>query len=112
MIVDNEQRELDTDTEGYLVNPDDWDRTVAEQLASQESIDLTAEHWRVLEFMRNYFEEHGIAADARHVIKYMDEDMGMGKAAHNHLFKLFPYGYVKQACKIAGMKRPRAWSTG
>jgi len=28
------------------------------------------------------------------------------------IFTLFPYGYVKQACKIAGMKRPRAWSTG
>ena len=28
------------------------------------------------------------------------------------LFELFPYGYVAQACKIAGMKRPRAWSTG
>jgi tRNA 2-thiouridine synthesizing protein E len=30
----------------------------------------------------------------------------------NALFVLFPYGYVKQACKIAGMRRPRAWSTG
>jgi len=30
----------------------------------------------------------------------------------NDLFVLFPYGYVKQACKIAGMRRPRAWSTG
>lgn len=28
------------------------------------------------------------------------------------LFNLFPYGYVKQACKISGMKRPRGWSTG
>ena len=28
------------------------------------------------------------------------------------LVELFPYGYVKQTCKIAGMKRPRAWSTG
>jgi tRNA 2-thiouridine synthesizing protein E len=28
------------------------------------------------------------------------------------LFDLFPYGYVGQACKIAGMKRPRGWSTG
>jgi len=28
------------------------------------------------------------------------------------VFELFPYGYVKQACKIAGMKKPRAWSTG
>jgi len=28
------------------------------------------------------------------------------------MFELFPYGYVKQACKIAGMRKPRAWSTG
>jgi len=34
------------------------------------------------------------------------------KAAKGRLFQLFPYGYVKQACKIAGMMRPRAWSTG
>jgi len=34
------------------------------------------------------------------------------KTAKQYLFKLFPYGYVKQACKIAGMQRPRAWSTG
>ena len=35
------------------------------------------------------------------------------RGAHrNRLFELFPYGYVQQACKIAGMIRPRAWSTG
>jgi hypothetical protein len=27
-------------------------------------------------------------------------------------FEFFPYGYLRQACKIAGMRRPRAWSTG
>jgi len=36
----------------------------------------------------------------------------LGKDAQKKLFELFPYGYVKQACKIAGMRRPRAWSTG
>ena len=35
-----------------------------------------------------------------------------GSDAQKKLFELFPYGYVKQACKIAGMRRPRAWSTG
>ncbi|HDK03426.1 MAG TPA: sulfite reductase subunit gamma, partial [Gammaproteobacteria bacterium] len=32
--------------------------------------------------------------------------------AGSYLFTLFPYGYVKQACKLAGMRRPRAWSSG
>ena len=34
------------------------------------------------------------------------------RADRNDLFRLFPYGYVKQAYKIAVMRRPRAWSTG
>jgi tRNA 2-thiouridine synthesizing protein E len=45
-------------------------------------------------------------------MKHLAEYKGMGKAGRNDLFVLFPYGYVKQACKIAGMRRPRAWSTG
>jgi sulfur relay (sulfurtransferase) DsrC/TusE family protein len=40
------------------------------------------------------------------------EELGYGGRARGRLFELFPYGYVKQACKVAGMKRPRAWSTG
>lgn len=28
------------------------------------------------------------------------------------MYELFSYGYVRQACKIAGMRQPRAWSTG
>ena len=112
MILDSEQREVERDAEGYLIDPGDWDKSVAQQLASQENIELTEQHWQVLEFMRRYYDEHGIAADARYVIKFMETDMLLGKQAHNHLFKLFPYGYVKQACKVAGMQRPRAWSTG
>lgn len=103
---------LETDAEGYLVEPEVWDRTVAVQLAQREGLVLQAEHWPVLEFMRDYYAEHQIAVDARHVIRYMAEELGLGRAARKRLYELFPYGYVQQACKIAGMKRPRAWSTG
>jgi len=101
-----------TDAEGYLVDPTEWDETVAEKLARREDITLTEEHWKVLRFMRGYFDEHGIAADARFVIKFLKDELGLGTAGRNYLFQLFPYGYVQQACKIAGMRRPRAWSTG
>ena len=103
---------VETDEEGYLVDPGEWNALVAEQFARQEGIVLTDVHWGVLNFMRAFFEEHQVAADARFVIKHMAEDMGLGSQARNDLFKLFPYGYVKQACKIAGMRRPRSWSTG
>lgn len=100
---------LATDDEGYLVDPGDWDETVAVELARREGIELTDDHWRAVRFMRSYLDDHQIAPDARHVMKHLTEETGAGR---NRLFELFPYGYVQQACKIAGMRRPRAWSTG
>lgn len=98
------------DIEGYLVDPMQWNESLAEEFARQENIQLTEVHWDVIRFMRQYYEEHLIAPDARYSIKHLSEKFG--KDARNKLFELFPYGYVQQACKIAGMKRPRNWSTG
>ncbi|MHB1676303.1 MAG: TusE/DsrC/DsvC family sulfur relay protein [Sulfuriferula sp.] len=98
------------DIEGYLIEPQDWNEAIAEEFARQENIQLTDEHWIVIRFMREYYEEHQIAPDARFAIKHLTEQLGA--VSRNKLFELFPYGYVKQACKIAGMKRPRGWSTG
>lgn len=98
------------DEEGYLIETGDWSEEVARALASEENIVLTDDHWDALNFMREYYEEHQVAADARFVIKHLAKRVG--KDAQKMLFVLFPYGYVKQACKIAGMRRPRAWSTG
>lgn len=98
------------DGEGYLIEPKEWDEDVARVLAARENIELEDDHWEVLRFMRAYYEEHQIAPDARHAIKHLQSRVG--PEARNRMFELFPYGYVAQACKIAGMKRPRAWSTG
>jgi len=112
MALELEGRALAVDDEGYLVDPVNWNEQVAQALARQERIVLSEEHWAVIHFMREYYESHQIAPDARHVMKHLAEIKGAGKAGRNDLFALFPYGYVKQACKIAGMRRPRAWSTG
>lgn len=100
------------DDEGYLIDPGDWDETVADALARDEGIALTGLHWQVLRFMRQFHEEHQVAPDARFVIKFLAGEAGLGDKARERMFELFPYGYVRQACKIAGMRRPRAWSTG
>lgn len=105
-----ETPDFETDAEGYLVDPSAWTEPIARELARREGITLTDEHWRVIGFMRDYFASHQIAADARFAIRHLAETHGA--TARKRLFELFPYGYVKQACKIAGMRRPRAWSTG
>jgi TusE/DsrC/DsvC family sulfur relay protein len=100
------------DDEGYLVDPSEWSEAVAEEIAGEEQLLLTGEHWKVFGFMREYYDEHQIAPDARFTIKFLAQELDYGRAARKRLFELFPYGYVKQACKVSGMKRPRAWSTG
>ena len=86
---------------------------MALELAREEGLDLNEEHWITINFMREYQAGHGITPDIRHVAKHLSRHLGCDKkVAKKRIFELFPYGYVKQACKIAGMMRPRAWSTG
>ena len=101
------------DSEGYLFDTDDWSKDFAAIVAEEEGITLDDQYWSVIDFIRGYFDEHQVAPDVRHVtrnIAVVHEHSK--KEAKKILFDMFPYGYVKQACKLAGMKKPRAWSTG
>lgn len=105
--------DLQRDPEGYLVNPEEWNEDIAMQLANEEEISLNDTYWLILKFMRQYYHEHSIAPDVRHVSSFISKELECSKSdAKKMIFELFPYGYVKQACKISGMKKPRAWSTG
>ena len=99
-----------TDDEGYLVDPGTWSEELAVELAQRENIELSDAHWDAIRFMREFYQEHQVIPDVRFVARHLATRFGA--ASRNMIFELFPYGYVKQACKIAGMKRPRGWSTG
>jgi TusE/DsrC/DsvC family sulfur relay protein len=98
---------LETDEEGYLLDPALWNRAVAERIAEDEGLDLDAERWYVVDFVRRYYEERSSVPEARTLLKAMGQDLGREKATRKYLYQLFPYGYGQQACKIAGMRKPR-----
>lgn len=99
------------DEYGYLTDPDLWSRDFAHHTAQILGIDLTPAHWDIIAIIRAYKQDHGVAADVRHVLAHLGAQ-GMGKKdAKALLFDLFPT-YAGHACKIAGMQQPRAWSTG
>ena len=88
-------------------------RVIAESQARRFIVDTLESTIPLLRFMRGFWAEHRIAPDVRHVVDFLVKEQGFDKKrAKEHLFRLFPYGYVKQACKIAGMRKPRVWSTG
>ena len=113
MAVEKGDMVAERDSEGYLVDPDAWNEDLAVELAREEGIELGDEHWLVIRYIRDYASDYGIVPDIRHAARYLAGRLDCGKKeGKRRIFELFPYGYVKQACKIAGMRRPRAWSTG
>lgn len=111
--VDVSGQEIHLDEHGFLIDPDEWTPAVAEAMAAKLGLALTQDHWDVVAFMREFLAEHGVAADARFVMRFLDERAASrGLTGKDLLFQLFPYGYVGQACRLAGMRQPRAWSTG
>ncbi|MDA8078232.1 MAG: TusE/DsrC/DsvC family sulfur relay protein [Nitrospiraceae bacterium] len=58
------------DDDGYLVNMDDWNETIASALAEREGIgELTADKMAILKFMRDYYREYNFFPILRFVCK-------------------------------------------
>ena len=97
---------VEHDEEGYITELSDWSKELAELIAEDENIDMTDEHWEVVQFLRDYYEEYQIAPAVRVLIKAIKKSMGKEKGNNKYLYTLFPYGPAKQACKIAGLPKP------
>lgn len=94
------------DEEGYLKDIGQWNQELADAIAASENIAMTQEHWDVVNFLRDYYEEYQIAPAIRVLVKEMKKKFGPEKGDQKYLYELFPYGPAKQACKIAGLPKP------
>jgi tRNA 2-thiouridine synthesizing protein E len=97
---------VEADEEGYLVDINQWNEELAGLIAKDEGVNMTAEHWEVVNFLREYYAEYQIAPAVRVLTKAAAKRMGPDKGNNKYLYELFPYGPAKQACKIAGLPKP------
>jgi tRNA 2-thiouridine synthesizing protein E len=97
---------IETDEEGYIQDISLWTRELAEFIAKDENIEMSDDHWEVVNFLREYYEEYQIAPAVRVLIKAIKKSLGTEKGNSKYLYELFPYGPAKQACKIAGLPKP------
>ncbi len=94
------------DEEGYIINLADWTEPLAGVIAQSEGLELTQNHWEVINFLREYYSEFQIAPAIRVLTKAIGKKLGPDKGNNKYLYDLFPYGPAKQACKIAGLPKP------
>jgi len=106
MAITVGDKSLETDEEGYLVNLSDWTEDVANEIAKSENVEMTQNHWEVVNFLREYYNEYQIAPAVRVLTKAIGKKLGPDKGNSKYLYELFPYGPAKQACKIAGLPKP------
>lgn len=91
---------VELDEDGFVVVLEQWDEEVAKFLAKEEGIDeLNEDHWKLIQYLRDYFAEYGIAP----MIRKMTKQSGFSL---KEIYDLFPSGPAKGACKVAGLPKP------
>lgn len=94
------------DQDGYLLELGDWSEAVAEALAAQEELTLSAEHWEILQLLRAFYCEFQLSPATRPLIKYVALKLGPEKGNSLHLNRLFKGTPAKLAAKLAGLPKP------
>ena len=86
---------------GYLVDFDAWDKTFANMIASEWDLPagLTEAHWSVIRFIRDRFSFKG-------AVPVVYEICSTYNLTLDAFHKLFPTGYRRGACRIAGVPVP------
>lgn len=91
---------VELDEDGFIVEPDQWSEELVKVFAKTEGVEnLTEEHWKVINYLRDYFKQFGIAP----MIRKLCKDTGF---TLKEIYDLFPSGPAKGACKLAGLPKP------
>lgn len=99
-LIENDKVKFNVDEDGFMENPEEWNIDIALALALTEDIqELTDNHWKVINYLRDYFKQYGIAP----MIRKLCKETGFSLKT---IYELFPSGPAKGACKVAGLAKP------
>jgi tRNA 2-thiouridine synthesizing protein E len=98
--VEYKGKTYEVDEDGFLQDPESWDKDFAAYVKEQEGIsELTDEHWKVINVLQDYYKKNGIAPMVRILSKVTGFKL-------KYIYELFPSGPGKGACKMAGLPKP------
>lgn len=88
------------DNDGFLVEMSSWTREIAEELARENNLGpLTDDHWKIIEFVKEYYTRVGVGPPIVKISKYTG-------FSTKYICELFPCGVAKGAYRLAGLPRP------
>jgi tRNA 2-thiouridine synthesizing protein E len=91
---------IEVDEDGFMAEPENWNEDIALALATTEGVAALSEaHWKVVHYLRNYYQQFGIAPMIRKLCKETGYSL-------KEIYDMYPSGPAKGACKVAGLPKP------
>ena len=92
--------EIEVDEDGFIQEPEKWNKEMAEDLAKEEeAYPLSEDAWKLVNYLRNYYLEFEIAPPVRMLTRQTGLDL-------KYIYQMFPKGPAAGACKVAGLPKP------
>lgn len=85
--------------EGFLTEYDEWNEEIGAELASNIGIEMTDEHWQLINWLRADYKEQGETATTRRV-------QTVGGFPTKRQFQLFPKKPARKMSYVAGLPKP------
>ena len=91
--------EVQINDEGFLTEYDEWGEDIATELAANIGVEMTDDHWALIKWLREDYQEKGETATTRRV-------QNAGGFPTKQQFQLFPKKPAKKMAYIAGLPKP------
>lgn len=99
-VIEIAGKQVNVNDEGFMTVYDEWNEDIAKVLAKQIEIDMTDEHWKIVQFLRDDYKVQGETATSRRV-------QTVGGVPIKEQFLLFPKKPAKKMAYIAGLPKPK-----
>lgn len=89
---------IEVNEEGFMTNFSQWNKTIGEELAKENNINLTPRHWQIIDYIQDEYKKE-VPLSIRKIGK-------SGVVDIKEFYELFPKAPLKTATKIAGVPKP------
>lgn len=96
---------MELDADGHLRDPEQWTPALARRLAADDGVELDQDHWWLIDVVRRYHQQYGNPPLMRTLVAALRAERGEEFGSRD-LYRLFPDGPVRLACKYAGLPKP------
>jgi dissimilatory sulfite reductase related protein len=89
---------IDVNEEGFMTDFKQWNKQIGEELARENSIDLSPRHWQIIDYIQDEYRKES-PLSIRKIGK-------SGVVDIKEFYQLFPKAPLKTATRIAGVPKP------